>query len=137
MRARFDEKNKSAISAYVRTKTVSQVRSHMQKFKARMVVALCSTHIQERMNSAMPSLPTTSIETTQSLGLCVMTREKVSDLPDDSTEISPERCKPVSERNELRYITPLECTFPSSYDNNNNDYSPFSSFCIYWYTLLG
>lgn len=37
---RFDEKNKSAISAYVRTKTVSQVRSHMQKYKSRLVRVL-------------------------------------------------------------------------------------------------
>lgn len=64
VRTRFDEKNKSAISAYVRTKTVSQVRSHMQKFKMRMVAARISTHIQERMNSDTSSLPRASIDAT-------------------------------------------------------------------------
>ena len=34
---RFGEENKSAISLYVGSRSVNQIRSHMQKYKKRMV----------------------------------------------------------------------------------------------------
>lgn len=34
---RFGEKNKKAISIYVGTRTVRQIRSHMQKYQERLV----------------------------------------------------------------------------------------------------
>ena len=39
---RFGEDNKSAISLYVGTRSVNQIRSHMQKYKKRMVRLLQS-----------------------------------------------------------------------------------------------
>ncbi|OAO11960.1 myb domain-containing protein [Blastocystis sp. ATCC 50177/Nand II] len=100
----FDEKNKSAISAYVRTKTVSQVRSHMQKYKSRL------QRLGEKpMNHTL-------------------LRSEVPEPcePNPGTEEDKGEPPSTSERTELRFVTPLEPCFPSAGDNNNRNYSPFS-----------
>ena len=43
MNVRFGEDNKKAISTYVGTRTITQIRSHLQKFKLRLVSDLLSS----------------------------------------------------------------------------------------------
>lgn len=62
MNARFGEDNKKAISTYVGTRTITQIRSHLQKFKLRLVSGLLSSRaicwiwwVGEGINTSSPS----------------------------------------------------------------------------------